>query len=108
MYDLPNTLDDGDSLEWPFTRFLNIGIVSESVDKTGDAIVFDTDFNTRFDLLFSTKGTSTHEFSRPSNNDLAAIGWDDNSNRTIPGGPHSDTSNDTTPFRHVETLQQCW
>ena len=97
VYDLPNTLDDGDSLEWPFTRFLNIGIVSESVDKTGDAIVFDTDFNTRFDLLFSTKGTSTHEFSRPSNNDLAAIGWDDNSNRTIPGGPHSDTSNDTTP-----------
>ena len=55
VYDLPGTLDDGDSIEWPFTQYLNIGIVSESVDKTGSDIVTRSVFNTNFDLLFPAR-----------------------------------------------------
>lgn len=98
VYDLPYALDDGDSYEWPFTAFLNIGIVSESVDKTGSDIIDFTGFNTRFDLLFSNNvNGSTLQFSRPSTSPLEAVGWDDNTLRDFPGGPHATTFNAGNP-----------
>ena len=104
VYDLPYPLDDGDSYEWPFTAYLNFGIVSESVDKTGSDIVNITNFNTRFDLLFSNKvNGSTLQFSRPqprpdgNYNELEAVGWDNNTYRDLPGGPHATTFNAGNP-----------
>ena len=99
VYDLPGTLDDGDSIEWPFTQYLNIGIVSESVDKTGSDIVTRSVFNTNFDLLFSAGlNGSTFTFGRSTDvNPMNVVGWDNNTTRDFPGGPHASTSNASNP-----------
>jgi len=103
VYDLPSTLDDGDSLEWPFSRFLNIGIVSESVDKSGSDIVTKAGFNTNFDLLFidwhqtAGGGSGTHRFGHPTDSSLYCTGWDNDTSRNFPGNPHTDTSVAGTP-----------
>jgi hypothetical protein len=103
VYDLPYTLDDGDSYEWPFTRFIQIGIVSESVSKTGTDIVTKAGFKDRFDLLFpdwhqaAGGGSGVHSFGNPTSTDIQPVGWDNNTQRNFPGNPHTDTSVAGTP-----------
>ena len=97
VYDLPNTLEDGDSIEWYHQDgSYGVGIVANGVTKTNDLVDHNVDNSSNWDLLAPITGTPTNSNGQNFGNNfspspwvgMVPIGWDDNTNpQSIPTSP---------------------
>jgi len=115
VYDLPNTLSDGDKIEWHHQDgSFGFGIVSSGTSKTIDLVDHDVDNSSKWDLLAPITGAFSNTNGQNFGNNftpsiwpgMVPIGWDDNTNpQPIPTRPVYASSDVWKLYNNAGTIE---